>query len=56
VGIDRSVFPAILQMVRDLNGGRPGGGPEGARRAGGAFGPVSAQMAAAAFRQATKAI
>jgi uncharacterized protein (DUF2336 family) len=56
VGIDRSVFPAILQMVRDLNGGRPGGGSEGARRAGGAFGPVSAQMAAAAFRQATKAI
>jgi uncharacterized protein (DUF2336 family) len=26
VGIDRSAFPAILQMVRSLNGGRPGGG------------------------------
>ena len=24
VGIDRSAFPAILQMVRGLNGGRPG--------------------------------
>jgi uncharacterized protein (DUF2336 family) len=26
VGIDRSAFPSILQMVRGLNGGRPGGG------------------------------
>ena len=25
VGIDRSVFPSILQMVRGLNGGHPGG-------------------------------
>lgn len=25
IGIDRSVFPTILQMVRALNGGRPGG-------------------------------
>jgi uncharacterized protein (DUF2336 family) len=25
VGIDRSAFPSILQMVRGLNGGRPGG-------------------------------
>ena len=30
VGIDRSAFPAILQMVRALNGGRPSG-PETSR-------------------------
>ena len=52
VGIDRSVFPTILEMVRDLNGGLPGGGQEGARRAGGAFGPFDAHIAGAAFRRA----
>lgn len=52
VGIDRSVFPTILQMVRQLNGGRPAGGEEGARRASGAFAPASPQVARAAFRQA----
>jgi uncharacterized protein (DUF2336 family) len=31
VGIDRSAFPSILQMVRSLNDGRPGGGAEPAR-------------------------
>ena len=56
VGIDRSVFPSILEMVRTLNGGRPGGGPEAARRAIGAFGPVSAQVAATAFRQAALSV
>ena len=29
VGIDRSVFPTILDMVRQLNGGLPGGGADG---------------------------
>ncbi|MBA4013466.1 MAG: hypothetical protein C0481_16510 [Phenylobacterium sp.] len=52
VGIDRSVFPTILDMVRDLNGGLPGGGQEGARRAGVAFGPFDAHIAGAAFRRA----
>ena len=52
VGIDRSVFPSILEMIRALNGGRPGGGVDGARKAIGAFGPVTAQVAATAFRQA----
>ena len=52
VGIDRSVFPTILEMVRHLNQGLPGGGQEGARRAGGAFGPFDAHIAGAAFRRA----
>ncbi|MBP7814592.1 MAG: DUF2336 domain-containing protein [Phenylobacterium sp.] len=52
VGIDRSVFPTILALVRDLNGGKPGGGKEGERRAGGAFGPFAPDIANAAFRQA----
>jgi uncharacterized protein (DUF2336 family) len=51
VGIDRSVFPAILEMIRKLNGGKPGGGVEGARRAAGAFGPFAPDIAASAFRQ-----
>ena len=52
VGIDKSVFPTILSMVRDLNGGGPGGGAEGARRAIGAFGPFAPDIASTAFRQA----
>jgi uncharacterized protein (DUF2336 family) len=55
VGIDRSVFPTILDLVRELNGGRPGGGAEGGRRAAGAFGPFPPDVAASAFRQAVKA-
>lgn len=52
VGIDRSVFPTILALVRELNGGKPGGGQEGERRAVGAFGPFAPNIANAAFRQA----
>jgi uncharacterized protein (DUF2336 family) len=56
VGIDRSVFPDILMMTRKLNGGRPGGGAEGARKASVAFAPVSPEVAGAAFRQAARAL
>ncbi|MGA0606774.1 DUF2336 domain-containing protein [Phenylobacterium sp. VNQ135] len=56
VGIDRSVFPTILELVRDLNGGRPGGGPDSGRRAVGAFAPVSPSVANAAFRQAARTL
>ncbi len=55
VGIDRSVFPTILTLVRELNGGRPGGGAEAARKASGAFGPFAPDIAAMAFRQAVSA-
>jgi uncharacterized protein (DUF2336 family) len=55
VGIDRSVFPTILAHVRELNGGRPGGGAEAARKASGAFGPFAPDIAAMAFRQAVSA-
>ena len=56
VGIDRSAFPDILEMVRKLNQGRPGGGAEGARKAAVAFAPVTPEVAAAAFREAVKAL
>lgn len=56
VGIDRSVFPDILEMTRKLNDGRPGGGSEGARKASVAFAPVTAEVAGAAFRQAARAL
>jgi uncharacterized protein (DUF2336 family) len=56
VGIDRSVFPDILDMTRKLNDGRPGGGAEGARKASVAFAPVTPEVAGAAFRQAARAL
>jgi uncharacterized protein (DUF2336 family) len=52
VGIDRGAYPTILALVRELNGQRPGGGAESARRAGGAFGPFDPDIARAAFNQA----
>lgn len=51
VNIDRSAFPTILELVRELNGGQPGGGGEGARRALAAFGPFDPDLAAMAFRR-----
>jgi uncharacterized protein (DUF2336 family) len=56
VGIDRSVFPDLLDMVRALNSGLPGGGAEGARKAIVAFAPVAPDIAAAAFRQAVRTL
>lgn len=56
VGIDRSVFPDILDMTRRLNSGRPGGGAESARKATVAFAPVSPEVAGAAFRQAARSL
>ena len=52
IGVDRSVFPTILEMVRQCTDGLPGGGAEGARRAVSAFGPFAPNIAASAFRQA----
>jgi uncharacterized protein (DUF2336 family) len=52
VGIDRSVFPTILELVRELNGGRPGGGADAARPANGEFGSFAPDIAQAAFRKA----
>ena len=37
VGIDRVVFPTLLVLMRELNAGRPGGGPEAGKRAASAF-------------------
>ena len=56
VDIDRSVFPDILEMVRGLNAGLPGGGAESARRAYQAFAPVSPEVARSAFCQAASVL
>jgi uncharacterized protein (DUF2336 family) len=55
VGVDKSVFPTLLQLVRQLNCGRPGGAGAMAQRAWTAFGtnPVNA---AAAFRHAVAVV
>lgn len=50
-GMDQAVFLRLLEILRDLNGGLPGGGAEGARRALGAFGHFTPSAAHAAFRQ-----
>jgi uncharacterized protein (DUF2336 family) len=56
VGLDRSVFPTLLELVRQCNDGLPGGGAEGARRAMSAFGPFAPDIAASAFRQSITAV
>ena len=50
VGVDRSVLPTILNLVRQLNGGRPAGSAEAAHRVLSAF-ASQGPAAAAAFRQ-----
>ena len=52
VGVDRSAFPTILGLVRELNKQRPGGGHDGANRALQAFGPFDRDIARSAFNQA----
>lgn len=53
VGIDRSVYPSILQLVRQLNGGLPGSrAPHSANR----YGDFSPQVARDAFDRAAKAV
>jgi uncharacterized protein (DUF2336 family) len=54
IGLDRGVFPTVLEMVRQCTDGLPGGGAEGGRRAQSAFGPFSPDVAASAFRQALR--
>lgn len=56
IGVDRGAFPTILEAVRDLNMGRPGGGAEAGRRATGAFGPFDADIAGVAFRKAVSTV
>ncbi len=56
VGVDRSVFPTILSLVRGLSGGNPMGPPEAARRALGAFGAYPPTAAATAFRHAVATV
>lgn len=56
VGVDHQVFPTILAGVRALNGGLPGGGAEGARKASGAFAPFEPGTAARAFHRAVAAV
>jgi len=50
-GVDRAAFPSLLAALREINHGRPGGGPHGARRAGGAFGLLAPRAARVAFAQ-----
>ena len=56
VGMDRSVFPTVLSLVRDLNGGRPTGGVEAGRRAARAFSVREPGQASTAFRHALTAV
>jgi uncharacterized protein (DUF2336 family) len=55
VGVDKSVFPTLLQLVRQLNAGRPGGAESLAQRAMSAF-AANPPNAAAAFRHTLAAV
>lgn len=50
-GIDRSVFPTVLDLVRQLNGGRPAGGVDGERRAQEVFAAYNARTAPAVLHE-----
>jgi uncharacterized protein (DUF2336 family) len=50
-GIDRSVFPTVLDLVRQMNHQRPGGGVHGERRAAEVFLTYTPRTAGAALRE-----
>ena len=52
IGVDRTVFPTLLSMVREINNGLPGGGDAGDRRAYQAFAQTSLKTAGTLFRKA----
>lgn len=54
VGLDRSVFMTVLDLVRGQNRGKPFGPPEAGLRAADAFAPHPPAHAAAAFRHAAQ--
>jgi uncharacterized protein (DUF2336 family) len=56
VGVDKSAFGAILSLVRELNGGGPGGDLANVRKAFNAFGPERMSEAGAAFRKAVAVV
>ena len=56
VGIDRSVFPSILAMIRGLNGGRPGVTTDELRQPTGGLGPLERGAADRAFRAETQSM
>jgi uncharacterized protein (DUF2336 family) len=55
VGIDRSVFPTVISLVRALNGGGPPSSPEGLQRINEAF-AMPPEQASEAFKQAVAGI
>ncbi len=56
VGVDRGAFSTLLALVRDLNGGRPGGDIAVARRVFTEFAGDRVGKAADAFRKALEAV
>jgi uncharacterized protein (DUF2336 family) len=50
-GVDRGVYSAVLAKVRELNGGRPGGGAEGLSRGLTIFQTCPPSQAAGNFRR-----
>jgi uncharacterized protein (DUF2336 family) len=56
VGVDRGAFSTLLSLVRDLNGGRPGGDIAPARRIFANFTGDRVGLAAGTFREAIDAI
>jgi uncharacterized protein (DUF2336 family) len=53
IGVDRTVFPSLLALLRETNNGLPGGNDEGDRRAYQAFAQTNPKSAATLFRKAT---
>jgi uncharacterized protein (DUF2336 family) len=56
VGVDRGAFATVLDLVRGLNGGRPGGDMSTARRAFSTYAGDQAGKAAAAFLKAVDTV
>ena len=56
IGLDKTAFPAILSLLRDINKGRPGGDEEAVRKATATLAQLGPGVAVTAFRKGVAAL
>jgi hypothetical protein len=56
IGLDKTAFPAILSLLRDINKGRPGGDEEAVRKATATLAQLGPGVAVTAFRKGVTAL
>jgi uncharacterized protein (DUF2336 family) len=56
IGLDKTAFPTLLGLLRDINRGRPGGDDEAVRKATATLAQLGPGVAVSAFRKGVAAL